>query len=85
MRSILAITGPTASGKSALGIALALEFGGEIINFDSIQLYRRLEIGAYKVPLEERRGVIHHLIDVLEPDEHFTAGDFAAHAHRLIR
>lgn len=83
-KPILAIAGPTASGKSALGIALALDFGGEIINFDSVQLYRRLNIGTSKVHEEERRGIPHHLIDVIEPTDHFTAGDFAERARDLI-
>ncbi len=85
MRHILAIVGPTASGKSTLGIAIALQFDGEIINCDSIQLYRRLEVGTYKVPIEERQGVPHHLIDILAPTEHFTAVDFAHRAAELVQ
>jgi tRNA dimethylallyltransferase len=78
------IVGPTASGKSDLGIRLALAAEGEIINLDSIQVYRRLRIATAKVPLEEQQGVPHHLIDVVEPEENFTAGDWAALASRVI-
>ncbi|MBI4469769.1 MAG: tRNA (adenosine(37)-N6)-dimethylallyltransferase MiaA [Acidobacteria bacterium] len=77
---LLAIVGPTGSGKSALGIAVALACRGEIINCDSVQVYRDLNIGTNKVPSHERHGVPHHLIDVIDPAEHFTAGDFAVRA-----
>jgi tRNA dimethylallyltransferase len=82
---IPAIVGPTASGKSELGIKLALARHGEIINLDSIQVYRRISIATAKVPLDERRGVPHHLIDIVEPTENFTAGDYARIAARTIR
>ncbi len=78
------IVGPTASGKSDLSIRLALATRGEIINLDSIQVYRRLQIATAKVPVEERQGVPHHLIDVAEPEENFTAGDWAALAAETI-
>jgi tRNA dimethylallyltransferase len=84
-RIIPCIVGPTASGKSDLGIRLALAADGEIINLDSIQVYRRLRIATAKVPLEERQGVPHHLIDVAEPEENFTAGEWAALAAQTIR
>lgn len=76
-RPIIAIVGPTASGKSDLGIELALRLNGEIINCDSVQVYRRIEIATAKVPIEERRGVPHHLIDFVPPDVTFTAADWA--------
>lgn len=60
----IAVVGPTASGKSALGIALAHEFGGEVVNVDSMQLYRGMDIGTAKLPVEEREGVTHHLLDI---------------------
>ena len=69
--------GPTASGKSELGIRLALASEGEIINLDSVQVYRRIQIATAKVPVEERRGVPHHLINIVEPTENFTAGEYA--------
>lgn len=60
----IAVVGPTASGKSALGIALAHEFGGEVVNVDSMQLYRGMDIGTAKLPGEEREGITHHLLDI---------------------
>jgi tRNA dimethylallyltransferase len=81
---IPAIVGPTASGKSDLGIKLALARSGEIINLDSVQVYRRISIATAKVPLAERRGVPHHLIDIVEPTENFTAGDYARIAAKTI-
>lgn len=82
---IPAIVGPTASGKSELGIKVALSREGEIINLDSVQVYRRISIATAKVPIAERRGVQHHLIDIVEPTENFTAGDYARLAARTIQ
>jgi tRNA dimethylallyltransferase len=81
---VIAIVGPTASGKSELGIEMALRFGGEIINCDSVQVYREIEIATAKVPLAERRGVAHHLIDFVPPEVNYTAGDWAREAARVI-
>ena len=83
-RPIIAVVGPTASGKSELGIELALRFGGEIINCDSVQVYQGIEIATAKVPLAERRGVPHHLIDFVPPDVNYTAGAWAAAALEKI-
>lgn len=83
-RPIIAIVGPTASGKSALGIEMALRFNGEIINCDSVQVYREIEIATAKVPLAERRGVPHHLLDFVPPDVRFTAADWARLAAEKI-
>lgn len=83
-RPIVAVVGPTASGKSELGIALALRAGGEIINCDSVQVYREVEIATAKVPFEERRGVPHHLIDFVPPEVRYTAADWARDALRVI-
>jgi tRNA dimethylallyltransferase len=80
-----AIVGPTASGKSELGIELALANNGEIVNLDSVQVYRRLYIATAKVPSLDRRGVPHHLIDIVEPTENFTAGDYARLSARTIQ
>lgn len=77
---IIAIVGPTASGKSELGIEMALRFGGEIINCDSVQVYREIEIATAKVPLAERRGIAHHLLDFVRPEVNYTAGDWARDA-----
>ena len=65
---ILAVVGPTASGKSTLALALAERLGGEIVSCDSMQIYRRMDIGTAKPTAEERRRIPHHLIDVAEPD-----------------
>jgi tRNA dimethylallyltransferase len=78
------IVGPTASGKSELGIKIALVAEGEVINLDSVQVYRGLYVATAKVPVEERRGVPHHLIDIAEPTENFTAGDYAEIAAQVI-
>jgi tRNA dimethylallyltransferase len=82
--AVPAVVGPTASGKSDLAIALALALGGEVVNLDSVQVYRGIEIATAKVPIEERRGVPHHLIDVVEPTVNFTAGDWARDAASTI-
>ena len=74
---IIAIVGPTASGKSELGIALAQRLGGEIVNCDSVQVYQGIQIATAKVPLAERHGVPHHLIDFVSPRVNFTAADWA--------
>jgi tRNA dimethylallyltransferase len=81
---LVAILGPTASGKSELALAVAERFGGEIVNYDSIQVYRHFEIGAAKLRVEDRRGIPHHLIDLLEPHEVFTAGEFARRATAVL-
>ena len=81
---INAIVGPTASGKSALGIALALRLNGEIINCDSVQVYQEIEIATAKVPFAERGGVLHHLIDFVPPQINFTAADWARAAIEKI-
>lgn len=81
---VIAVVGPTASGKSELGIALAGRFGGEIINCDSVQVYREIEIATAKVPLSERRGIPHHLLDFVPPELSYTAGEWAREAtHRI--
>jgi tRNA dimethylallyltransferase len=80
---LIAVVGPTGSGKSDLAVELAAAFRGEIVNCDSVQLYRYLDIGTAKTPLRDRRGIPHHLIDVLDPDQIFTAGDYA-HAARSV-
>ena len=83
-RPIIAIVGPTASGKSALGIEVALRFGGEIINCDSVQVYQRIEIATAKVTPAERCGVPHHLIDFVPPEINYTAGAWAEAAIKKI-
>ncbi len=73
---LIVVLGPTASGKSSLGIALAQKFHGEIISADSRQVYRRLNIGTAKVTAQEQAQVPHHLLDVVEPDEMYTVSQF---------
>ena len=77
---LLVILGPTASGKSALGIELAQQLGGEILLCDSTQVYRHFDIGTAKVHPAEQRGIPHHLVDLIEPQEVFTAGEYRRRA-----
>ena len=81
---MVAVVGPTGSGKSDLALLLAEKFNGEIINCDSLQVYRHFDIGTAKLPLAERRGIPHHLIDILDPDQLFTAGEYARLARATI-
>ena len=81
---MFAIVGPTASGKSTLGINLALEINGEIINCDSVQVYQEIQIATAKVPLEERHGIPHHLIDFVSPNVNYTAVEWAREATKKI-
>lgn len=82
---VVAIVGPTATGKSALGIALANRFRGEIVSCDSTAVYRRFDIGTDKVPVSQRQGIPHHLIDVAEPTEEYSAARYAREAGAAIR
>ena len=81
---LVAILGPTGSGKSDLALAIAEFFNGEVVNCDSLQVYRYFDIGTAKLPVAERRGIPHHLIDILTPDCLFTAGEFARRARGTI-
>jgi tRNA dimethylallyltransferase len=81
---LLVLSGPTASGKSALALALAREFPLEIVNADSLQVYRRFDIGTAKPTVAERAEVPHHLVDVAEPDEPYDAGRYVREAERAI-
>ena len=83
-RGVIAIAGPTASGKSELGIKIARELNGEIVNCDSVQVYQGIQIATAKVPLDERRGIPHHLIDFVSPHINYTAGDWAREATTVI-
>jgi tRNA dimethylallyltransferase len=80
----IAILGPTASGKSALGLALAERLGGEIVACDSTAVYRGFDIGTDKVPVEDQRGIPHHLVDVAEPTESYDAARYARDASAVI-
>jgi tRNA dimethylallyltransferase len=81
---VLAVLGPTATGKSGLALALAERFGGEIVSCDSTAVYRAIDIGTDKVPVSERRGIPHHLIDIVAPDDSYTAARYAADASAAI-
>jgi len=81
---LVVILGPTASGKSSLAIALAQRFAGEIVSCDSVAVYRHFEIGTAKPAHKERASVPHHLLDVAEPDEPFTAGEYSRRARAAI-
>src|SRR6201982_1268613 len=81
---LAAVVGPTGSGKSALALCLAQQFGGEIVNCDSLQLYRGFDIGTAKPPPGDRRGIPHHLFDVLTPQESYSAGEYAREARKVI-
>jgi tRNA dimethylallyltransferase len=81
---LIVVLGPTGAGKSELGLAVAEAFHGEIINCDSVQVYRGLQIGSAKLPVEARRGIPHHLIDILSPDQELTAAAFSHLARKAI-
>jgi tRNA dimethylallyltransferase len=82
---IIIIAGPTASGKTAISIELAERIGGEIVSADSIQIYRYMDVGSAKPSPEEQRLVQHHLIDIREPDQDFSAGEYVRCARESIR
>ena len=77
---VVAVVGPTATGKSDLAIALALRLGGEVVGADASQLYRGMDIGTAKVPLEERHGIAHHQVDVLDVTEEASVAAYQRHA-----
>ena len=84
MNNIICIAGPTASGKTALAVELAKELGGEVVSCDSMQVYKRMDIGTAKPTKEEMDGIVHHMIDVAEPDEEFSVSRYCAMASPII-
>jgi len=82
---VVAVLGPTATGKSALSLAIAERYGGEVVNCDSTAVYRGFDIGTDKLPTADRRGIPHHLIDVVDPDGEYTAAQYARDASAIIR
>jgi tRNA dimethylallyltransferase len=82
---VVLLLGPTGSGKTALSLALAERFGGEIVSCDSVAVYRGMDLGTAKPSPEERVRVVHHLIDVVDPDEAFTAGEYSRQARAALR
>src|SRR5215831_15710659 len=85
MHSVIAIVGPTASGKSELALYLAEHFNGEIVNYDSVQIFRYFNIGAAKASPEERERVPHHLIDIRDPTEVYNAGQYQRDAREVLQ
>ncbi len=85
MNNIICIAGPTASGKTALAVALAKELNGEVVSCDSMQIYRRMDIGTAKPTPEEQQGIPHHMIDVAEPDEDFSVSRYCAMADPIVQ
>ena len=81
---LLAVVGPTASGKTALSVRLAEKMDGEILSCDSMQIYRRMDIGTAKPTIEERCGVVHHLFDIADPDEPYSCADYVRDAQKVI-
>ncbi|HST12216.1 MAG TPA: tRNA (adenosine(37)-N6)-dimethylallyltransferase MiaA [Terriglobales bacterium] len=81
---LVAILGPTASGKTALSLALARALEGEIVNCDSVAMYREFEIGTAKPTAEERASALHHLFDIVEPTGYITAGEYARQARQVL-
>ena len=76
MNNIICIAGPTASGKTALAVQLAKELNGEVISCDSMQVYRRMDIGTAKPTIDEREGIAHHMLDVAESEEDFSVSKY---------
>ena len=84
MNNIICIAGPTASGKTALAATLAKELNGEVVSCDSMQVYRRMDIGTAKPTLEEMQGIPHHMIDVAEPWEDFSVSRYCEMAAPIV-
>ena len=84
MNSIICIAGPTASGKTALAVELAKEFNGEVVSCDSMYVYKRMNIGTAKPTIEEMDGIVHHMIDVAEPDQDFSVSKYCDMASPIV-
>ena len=84
MNNIICIAGPTASGKTALAVELAKELNGEVISCDSMQVYRRMDIGTAKPSFEEMQGIVHHMIDVADPEEDFSVSRYCTMATPIL-
>ena len=84
MNNIICIAGPTASGKTALAVELAKELNGEVVSCDSMQVYRRMNIGTAKPTADEMQGIVHHMLDVAEPDEDFSVSRYCAQASPIV-
>ena len=84
MNNIICIAGPTASGKTALAVELAKEYNGEVVSCDSMYVYKRMNIGTAKPTMEERQGIVHHMIDVAEPEEDFSVSKYCEMASPIL-
>ena len=84
IKDLIVITGPTASGKTAMSVEVAKVLGAEIVNADSMQIYKYMDIGTAKPTVEERQGVPHHLIDIVNPDEQFSVARYCQCAKQAI-
>lgn len=84
MHNLICIAGPTASGKTALSIALAKELRGEIVSCDSMQVYRHMDIGTAKPTPEERQGIVHHMLDVADPQEDYSVSRYCSEAAPIV-
>ena len=85
MNNIICVVGPTASGKTALAVELAKSFDGEVVSCDSMQIYRRMDIGTAKPTVEEMQGIPHHMIDIIEPDEAFSVSRYVELADPIVQ
>ena len=84
MNNIICVAGPTASGKTALAVELAKEYNGEVVSCDSMQVYRRMDIGTAKPTKAEMQGIVHHMIDVADPQEDFSVSRYCAMATPIV-
>ena len=84
MNNIICIAGPTASGKTALAVELAKELNGEVISCDSMQVYRRMDIGTAKPSIDEMQGIVHHMINVADPEEDFSVSRYCEMATPIL-
>lgn len=85
MNNILCVIGPTASGKTGLAVALAKALDGEVLSCDSMQIYRHMDIGTAKPTTEEMQGIVHHMIDIIDPDERFSVSRYVAMADPILQ
>ena len=85
MNNIICVVGPTASGKTALAVELAKAFDGEVVSCDSMQIYKRMDIGTAKPTIDEMQGIPHHMIDIIEPDEDFSVSRYVELADPIVQ
>ncbi len=84
MGKMIAVVGPTASGKSEIAVMLAKDFNGEVVSCDSMQIYKRMDIGTAKVSADEMQGIVHHLVDFLDPGEEYSVSDYVQDATKAV-